>query len=384
MAEGGSFTAMLLHGFGEESVLESLATESRGSFNSTVSTSDLNRLHMTSIDRTVVCAGCGERVYDRYFLLALDKQWHSGCLRCSLCQSTLDSHLSCFCKDGTIYCKEDYYRQFCVERCAHCGLGIPSSELVMRVRDYVFHLRCFNCQSCGSALQTGDLFTMQGCSLLCQRHCSSALSPTEHPPKPRLRKRKTVNLDNEQRSQVDLVQQEDFLGCREPHLTNHQGEGLGTKTKRIRTCFKNHQLRTMESYFAVKHNPDGKDWEQLAKKTGLPKRVLQVWFQNARAKLRKTMSSEDPSEGEGSVTSTTSTIDPSQISFTSTSPRDTSPVLESMGQPVRMSSPFLSFPEFASTYLTQSTPIMTPIFLNFDLGESTPSNIDDSGPASFF
>uniref|UniRef100_A0A8C4RST0 LIM zinc-binding domain-containing protein n=1 Tax=Erpetoichthys calabaricus TaxID=27687 RepID=A0A8C4RST0_ERPCA len=115
----------------------------------------------TSLTLTVVCAGCGERVYDRYFLLALDKQWHSGCLRCSLCQSTLDSHLSCFCKDGTIYCKEDYYRQFCVERCAHCGLGIPSSELVMRVRDYVFHLRCFNCQSCGSALQTGDLFTMQ-------------------------------------------------------------------------------------------------------------------------------------------------------------------------------------------------------------------------------
>ncbi|XP_034016712.1 LIM/homeobox protein Lhx2-like [Thalassophryne amazonica] len=49
----------------------------------------------------------------------------------------------------------------------------------------------------------------------------------------------------------------------------------------------------LESYFARKHNPDGKDWTCLAHKTGLPKRVLQVWFQNARAKLRRSLSAED-------------------------------------------------------------------------------------------
>ena len=44
----------------------------------------------------------------------------------------------------------------------------------------------------------------------------------------------------------------------------------------MRTSFKHHQLRTMKSYFAINQNPDAKDLKQLAQKTGLSKRVLQV------------------------------------------------------------------------------------------------------------
>ena len=50
------------------------------------------------------------------------------------------------------------------------------------------------------------------------------------------------------------------------------------RSKRMRTSFKHHQLRTMKSYFAMNHNPDAKDLKQLAHKTGLTKRVLQVSF----------------------------------------------------------------------------------------------------------
>lgn len=52
-----------------------------------------------------------------------------------------------------------------------------------------------------------------------------------------------------------------------------------SRTKRMRTSFKHHQLRTMKSYFAINHNPDAKDLKQLSQKTGLPKRVLQVRLQ---------------------------------------------------------------------------------------------------------
>ncbi|GBP93824.1 Protein apterous [Eumeta japonica] len=52
--------------------------------------------------------------------------------------------------------------------------------------------------------------------------------------------------------------------------------GSASRTKRMRTSFKHHQLRTMKSYFAINHNPDAKDLKQLSQKTGLPKRVLQV------------------------------------------------------------------------------------------------------------
>uniref|UniRef100_UPI00358F1B8B LIM/homeobox protein Lhx9-like n=1 Tax=Myxine glutinosa TaxID=7769 RepID=UPI00358F1B8B len=61
------------------------------------------------------------------------------------------------------------------------------------------------------------------------------------------------------------------------------------KSKRMRTSFKHHQLRTMKSFFALNHNPDAKDLKQLSQKTGLTKRVLQVWFQNARAKFRRNL-----------------------------------------------------------------------------------------------
>lgn len=54
------------------------------------------------------------------------------------------------------------------------------------------------------------------------------------------------------------------------------GHVNGVRTKRMRTSFKHHQLRTMKSYFAINQNPDAKDLKQLAQKTGLSKRVLQV------------------------------------------------------------------------------------------------------------
>ncbi|KAH9628756.1 hypothetical protein HF086_018252 [Spodoptera exigua] len=56
------------------------------------------------------CAGCGGRIQDRYYLLAVDRQWHGTCLRCCECRLPLDTELTCFSRDGNIYCKEDYYR----------------------------------------------------------------------------------------------------------------------------------------------------------------------------------------------------------------------------------------------------------------------------------
>jgi len=55
--------------------------------------------------------------------------------------------------------------------------------------------------------------------------------------------------------------------------------GQPSRQKRVRTSFKHTQLRTMKSYFAVNHNPDAKDLKELAKKTQLSKRVLQVSYQ---------------------------------------------------------------------------------------------------------
>lgn len=70
------------------------------------------------------------------------------------------------------------------------------------------------------------------------------------------------------------------------HNNNSHG-----KKKRIRTSFKHQQLRIMKAHFQINQNPDSKDLKELSERTGLQKRVLQVWFQNSRAKQRKSCSS---------------------------------------------------------------------------------------------
>lgn len=57
-----------------------------------------------------VCAGCNESIHDRYYLSAVEKKWHVGCLKCSVCQRPLEDAVSCFSKDEKIYCKIDYFR----------------------------------------------------------------------------------------------------------------------------------------------------------------------------------------------------------------------------------------------------------------------------------
>ena len=77
---------------------------------------------------------------------------------------------------------------------------------------------------------------------------------------------------------------------------NMNSRTQNSKTKRVRTSFKQHQLAIMKTYFTVNHNPDSNSLKQLSLKTGLSKRVLQVWFQNARAKYRKVLTQGNEEE----------------------------------------------------------------------------------------
>lgn len=70
----------------------------------------LKTMPSMSPEKPALCAGCGGKISDRYYLLAVDKQWHLRCLKCCECKLALESELTCFAKDGSIYCKEDYYR----------------------------------------------------------------------------------------------------------------------------------------------------------------------------------------------------------------------------------------------------------------------------------
>ena len=57
-----------------------------------------------------LCAGCRLRIVDKFYLCAVEAKWHTACLKCAECGVELENQLSCFERDGQIYCKDDYVR----------------------------------------------------------------------------------------------------------------------------------------------------------------------------------------------------------------------------------------------------------------------------------
>ncbi|KAK6030056.1 homeobox domain protein, partial [Ostertagia ostertagi] len=76
-----------------------------------------------------------------------------------------------------------------------------------------------------------------------------------------------------------------------------------TSNKRYRTHLTPTQVHVMKSVFGDYKTPSMTECEALGREIGLHKRVVQVWFQNARAKERKTRSAT----GEEEVNRSTST-----------------------------------------------------------------------------
>jgi len=56
------------------------------------------------------CAGCSQPIFDRFYLFADDQKWHISCLKCFACDNALESQVSCYTREGKIFCKQDYYK----------------------------------------------------------------------------------------------------------------------------------------------------------------------------------------------------------------------------------------------------------------------------------
>ncbi|XP_017128708.1 LIM homeobox transcription factor 1-beta [Drosophila elegans] len=213
------------------------------------------------------CAHCCQPICDRYIMRVVENSFHEGCLKCTACSLHLVH--SCYAREGKLYCRIDYERLYIRNHCLGCGLKIASDELVMRCHENVFHLKCFACVVCGSLLKKGEQYVVKQGQLFCR-------------------------FDYEK--EVEMLQGYDFYGDElfPPKLDGRRGP------KRPRTILNTQQRRAFKASFEVSPKPCRKVRENLAKDTGLSLRIVQVWFQNQRAKVKKIQKKakqEPPSKG---------------------------------------------------------------------------------------
>ncbi|CAG2165503.1 unnamed protein product, partial [Oppiella nova] len=133
---------------------------------------------------TIRCGGCGDNIYDRYYLLTVDRHWHCRCLKCTHCGQQLESQLTCFSRHGLIYCKQDYYRLFWWQKCVRCSQSIQPKQLVMRIsidshNSHYYHVECFTCVTCDQQLRKGDHFGRHNNYIYCRFHYQQLIDATD-------------------------------------------------------------------------------------------------------------------------------------------------------------------------------------------------------------
>lgn len=181
----------------------------------------------------------------------MGKLWHVYCLRCCDCRETLDEG-TCFYRDGDILCQIDFFRRY-GKACSICHEGISPQQSVRKVKDKVYHITCFSCVSCKRQLSTGDLFYMlEDGRVICKQDLDES--------------KYSVSGDSNQSSP-----------CESPSI----------KGKRVRTFITAQQLKVLKSVYLSTPRPDLAERHRISEVTELDMRVVQVWFQNRRAKERR-------------------------------------------------------------------------------------------------
>ncbi|XP_017902037.1 PREDICTED: LIM homeobox transcription factor 1-alpha [Capra hircus] len=219
-----------------------------------------------------VCEGCQRVISDRFLLRLNDSFWHEQCVQCASCKEPLET--TCFYRDKKLYCKYDYEKLFAV-KCGGCFEAIAPNEFVMRAQKSVYHLSCFCCCVCERQLQKGDEFVLKEGQLLCKGDYE--------------KEQELLSLVSPAASDSGKSDDEESL-CKSTH-----GAGKGAsedskdhkRPKRPRTILTTQQRRAFKASFEVSSKPCRKVRETLAAETGLSVRVVQVWFQNQRAKMKK-------------------------------------------------------------------------------------------------
>lgn len=213
------------------------------------------------VGKDLVCSSCRLFITDQFYFHVGKYLYHSSCLQCSVCGSSLHHHSRCFYHNQKLICCKDYSTVSSSLRCTKCHRSFHRNDWTRRTCEYIYHLTCFTCYQCGRQLSTGEEYGVKKNQILCKEH---------------LIERKEQCKGNRY-SGENSFDSEIFILVEQEH-----------KPRRIRTTFTEKQLAYLQNHFdSDDQNPAEQELQVMASLTGLSKRVIQVWFQNSRARQKK-------------------------------------------------------------------------------------------------
>ncbi|XP_048717962.1 LIM/homeobox protein Lhx8 isoform X3 [Caretta caretta] len=165
--------------------------------------------------------------------------------------------------------------------CSSCGLEIVDKYL-LKVNDLCWHVRCLSCSVCRTSLGRHTSCYIKDKDIFCK-------------------------LDYFRRYGTRCSRCGNGISV-EGALLTEQDVSHPKPAKRARTSFTADQLQVMQAQFAQDNNPDAQTLQKLAERTGLSRRVIQVWFQNCRARHKKHVSPNHSS------TAPVTAVQPSRLS----------------------------------------------------------------------
>ncbi|CAF2628176.1 unnamed protein product [Rotaria sp. Silwood2] len=174
------------------------------------------------------CSACKIVIKDEFYLRAGSKIYHESCLQCAICQISLNERSTCFLRGVHILCPKDYYKYF-VNKCPKCDRFIYPNDWVRRACEYVYHLTCFACYTCGRQLSTDEEYALKNDHILCKNHVI------------------------------------------ETNQNKYDAANKQNEIKRIRTAFTIEQLHILQNNFTTDPNPDGQDLEWISQIAGIKK-----------------------------------------------------------------------------------------------------------------
>ena len=262
------------------------------------------------------CAVCNQNIIRDDFFTVRDMAHHPKCLQCAECSDYLTD--KCFYRDERYFCRRDYYRLTSSPKCKGCENHIDYGQNAYPVGDYRFHAECFACSVCKAPVAKGSngLCSADG-NVYCEEHIF--MSGRMKTPNEMYEKDSGIEADIANPSNADPYRM--FEPQQQPHLPhshhhpmiesatppskspsqnndNEEADSDGERCKNDdgkgenkrrgpRTTIKAKQLEMLKAIFNTHPKPTRIMREQLAKDTGLPMRVIQVWFQNKRSKEKR-------------------------------------------------------------------------------------------------